>query len=241
MKYIETYNTMQEHDAATFGGWPHTSRILDGDIIIYDGMQEPIVYEPLVIGVNSNGTFVLPAFDVYAGRDSKVTTVAVLMNITGNQTGNTRVYTTTNSEPWKSRTGWGHWIESGKHAPKPIDETWFRQTVNYTSYMNSIYWFVVDAFGNFNIYAGASGDTAPTGSPVYTFNNKQSVASQYQLSTNDIRFLGTGGNDNLVNATVYRINIIDGNATYTGDYIPVVQGNDKYFLNTTTNNKYLIS
>lgn len=241
MKYIETYNTLAEHDSATFNGYPHVSRILSDNSIIYDGMHSPINYQPLVI-TTTEKSFLLPSFDIYAGRDSKVTEVAILANI-ANQTTNVRFVNTQISEPWKKREGWGLWRESGYFAPKPIDETWFKSTTTLSNYAGSIYWFVVDSFGNFKIYAGTSGDTAPTGSPVYTYNNKSSVSSSYQLTTNDVRFFGIGGDSNsaVKNSTIYRVNINDGNATYTGDYVPIVDGGTQYMLNTTTNNRYLIN
>lgn len=242
MKYIETYNTLAEHDSAIFNGYPHVSRILSDNSIIYDGMHSTINYQPLVIATTEK-SFLLPNFDIYAGRDSKVTEVAILANI-GTQSTNVRFVNTQISEPWYKREGWGLWRESEYFAPKPIGETWFKSTVTLNNYAGSIYWFVVDSYGNFKIYSGTSGDTAPTGSPVYTFNNKSSVSSSYQLTTNDVSFFGTGGDysDSAVkNSTIYRVNINDGNATYTGSYVPIVDGGAQYMLNVTTNNRYQIN
>lgn len=225
----------------------HINRIYaDGDII--HGVTPPtppppVVTTPLVISRAVRYMF-LPGFGIYAGRDNKVTRIEVLANMSSIlMGGNGRYYTTTNPEPWWRADGWGHWIETGYHSMKPLGEQWFQQFTRVSDYSNRVYWYVGDAFGNFEIYEGNTTDTAPTGQPVAAFDYKHQVDERYQYCSGDWGLLFFSGgmeanSEHLTDTTIYRINIHDADVAYTGDYVPIEDDGTPYFVNTTTQQRY---
>lgn len=225
----------------------HINRVYNDGNVYHGGQPTPplppISTTPLVISRAVRYMF-LPGFGIYAGRDNKVTRIEILANMSSNQTGgNGRYYTTTMASPWFDYCGWGHWIESNKHAMKPIGDIWFQSIVNVSSYSNRIYWYVGDAFGNFEIYEGEATDAAPTGQPVYTFDYRHQVDENHQYVSGNwgLLFFSSGieaNSEHLTNTTIYRINIHDADVAYTGDYVPIEDDGTPYFVNTTTQQRY---